>query len=426
MPEFIGERVGKSPFSPAARAGNRIFTGGILPVDWRTGLMPQARPGYVEDPLQLQSEATLSKLKEVLGEAGASLADVARLTQWFAGPEDWPAGSEWSGISITRYMEARAEKFPDGVPASTAVAVRRLPAAGALLAVEAIAAPGEERYVLPPPEQEHRPPFPPGARVGDRVYLSGELPTNWRGNAGSAVHPDARLDDALWYGDPVRKQTDLVLKQLARSARAAGTDLSRAVQATVFLPDARELVGLEEAWKEWFPEIAPARTIVPGTGLACRGCRVEVDLELAMPGSLAPEPVTPEDQPLVPGHAPAAVRSGDLLHVSGQMAVGEDGADPAGLPDPAFPDLGAPAVAQLEIVLERIERICRSAGAGLGDIALLRIFMPDLSEIGGVSHVLEGAFGDRRPAGAAVGVGGLPVSGCRVLVDAVAHLTERN
>lgn len=423
MPDIVGERVGRAPFSPAARAGELVFVGGVLPVDWREGLLPEARPGpgMVEDPLRLQSGAVLSELDSILRQADAGIEDVARLGQWFAGPGEWPA-SGWAGISISRYMEARADRLPAGVPASTAVALRRLPAAEALLAVEAVAAPRAEKELLPAPDEEGRPPFPPGARVGDRVYLSGELPTGWRGRDGSAVHPDARVDETLWYGCSARSQADLVLRRLARSAEAAGTGLSQAVQATVFLADAADLPGFEEAWREWFPRGGPARTVVPGAGLACRGCRVEVDLELLVPAAGAPEPLVPADLATVPGHAPAAVRSGRLLHVSGQMAVSERSAAPRGLADPAFPDLDNPAAAQLGLVLERLEEICRSAGAGLADVAMIRVFMPDLSELGGALHVLRDAFGESPPTGTALGVGPLPVAGCRVLADAVVHL----
>lgn len=410
------------------RAGNRVFVGGLLPAD-AGGVPPRARPspGYPNhsDPLALQSRLLLGRLDATLRGAGSGLGDVVRLDQWFAGPEDWTAGSEWSGITISRYMEARAGKFPGGVPASVAVAVRRLPVAGGLVGLDALAVVGEEKEVLTPEPDDDRRPYPFGARVGDHVHLSGELPTDWRGEGGSAVAAEARLDETLWYGDPVRAQTDLLLRRLSRTAEKAGTGLSRTAHATVFLTDPRDLVGFEEAWREWFPEgRAPARTIIPGAGLTCRGCRVEVVLDLLMPGASDPEPVSPEGMPLPPGHEAPAVRAGELLYVSGQMAVDKEGADPRGLPDPHFPDLSSPPAAQLEIVLERLAKICEAAGTDLENLARLRLFFSDLPDFGAVPRVLGECFGEELPTGTVLGVGPLLVPGCVVLADAVAHVPE--
>ena len=371
------------------------------------------------DPMSLQSEALLSGLRQALNDAGVGPESVVRLSQWFAGQVDWPAGSEWSGISITRYMEARERWLPSGIPASVAVAARRLPVAGGLVGLDALAVVNEDREVLMPPEDRA---FPAGIRVGGYIHLSGELPTDWKGRDGSAVAPEARVDPALWYGYPVRAQTDYLLRRLSETAERAGSALSRAVHATVFLPDAGDLVGFEEAWREWFPESPPSRTIVPGVGLACRGCRVEIALDLLVRET--PVPIVPADLTVPPGHESPATRAGDLLYISGQMAVGEDGVDPRGLPDPVFPDLDTPPAAQLEIILERVQKICAAAGADLDDLIQVRLFFPDLRDFGPALFAWKNVFGSSSPTGTALGVGPLPVPGCRVLMDAIAHVPE--
>lgn len=409
------------PFSTAVRAGDRVFIGGLLPETVDSSGFP-----FHSDPLRVQSESLLRRLEQTLSSAGAGIGDVVRLGQWFAGAGDWPEGSEWSGVAITRYMEVRAERFPDGVPASIAVAVRQLLTADALVGLDALAVVGESHEAIAPSlkEGEERPAFPAGARVGNWAHLSGELPTDWRGGDGSAVAVGARMDPDLWYGYPARAQADFVLKRLARTAEAAGTDISRTVRATVFLADRRDYVGFEEAWRNWFPDKAPARTIVPGTGLAGRGCRVEVGLDLVLPGAPEPELVLPEELARVPGHESPAVRVGDLLLISGQMAVDGRGADPRGLRGGSYPDLHSPPAAQLGILLERIEKICTAAGTGIENLIEVRLFFSRLPDLGAALHVWKDAFGDRLPTGTALGVGSLLVPGCVVMADAVAYVPE--
>jgi len=418
---FGGEESGW-PFAAAVRAGDRVFVGGLFP-----DLLPATGFSFHSDPLQTQSESVLTKLDDTLASAGAGLGDVVRLGQWFTGVWDWPEGSEWSGATITRYMEARAARFPDGVPASIAVAARRLPSADALVGLDALAVVGGDPEVIerPAPEGEERSPFPAGARASGWAHLSGELPTDWRGSGGSAVAEGARVDGDLWYGHPARAQADFVLRRLARTAKAAGTDLSRAVRATVFLADRRDYVGFEEAWCSWFPEGAPARTVVPGAGLAGRGCRVEVALDLVLPGSPRPEPISPEGMAPVPGHEAAAVRVGDLLFLSGQMAVGGEGADTRGLRSGRHPDLCSPPAAQLGMLLERIGRVCAAAGTGLENLIEVRLFFSHLPDFGAALHVWRDAFGDDPPTGTALGVGALLVPGCVVMADAVAYVPDR-
>ncbi len=413
MLERLGE-PGRLPFVPGVRTGDTTFLGGILP-DTSSDPFP-----HHSDPLARHSEALLTELERRLRGSGVEPGDVLRLDQWFVGPGDWPAGSEWSGISITRYMEARQERFPSGIPASVAVAVRRLPLAGALVGMDALASTRRDRETIMPPGEEDRA-FPAGVRAGDRVYLSGELPTDWKGRDGSAVAPEARVDPALWYGYPARAQTEYLLRRLSETAEAAGSDFSRAVHATVFLADRDDFVGFEEAWRDRFAAHPPARTVVPGAGLACRGCRVEVVLDLlTRSAAQGPGRLVLDDLPGPPGCEAHAVLAGDLLYVSGQLAVDERGLDPQGLPDPLYPDLGLPAASQMEVVLRRIEEICARAGTGLDNLVRLRLFLPDLSRLGEVFSVWGSVFGGRVPTGTALGVGPPLVPGSLVAADAVA------
>lgn len=420
MIQRFGERGRWNPFTPAVKLGNRVFAGSILPTDWESGLLPSTRPDpaypFHSDPLAVQSEAALDILQKTLGAAGATLGDVARLTQWFTGEEGWPQGSEWSGIVITRYMEARSRRFSHGVPASVAVAVRRLPVTDALLGLDTLAVIGEKREVIGITGR----PYPSGLKVGGMVHLSGELPFDWQEEYGSTVTRKPHINADLWYGYPVRSQTELLLKRLSQLAEEAGTDLTHAVHATVFLADRKDLFSFEEIWRKHFHQNPPARTVVTGAGLACRGCKVEVALDLLSSGT--PKLIFPPGLSFPPVHESPAVIAGNLLYISGQMAVGRNGANLHGLRDTAFPSLCNPMAAQLQLILERVKGICEAARTSLDNLLFVRLFFKDLQDFGAALHIWEEAFDGKPPAGSMVGVGYLPVPGCEVMMDAIAYV----
>lgn len=408
MIERLPRRGRWAVFAPAARVGRRVFLGGLMATDWETGLAPGARPapGYPfhHRPLAAQSEVVLAELERALDAVGLPASSVVQLTQWLGANTG----------DITPWMEARARRLPEGGFASIAAGARRLPVAGAAVCVDAVADGAASRVPIAPAGR----PFPAGVRAGNVIYLSGELATDWRGDGGSGVAADARVDPSFWYGHPVRAQTELILRRLAALAKEAGSDLARTARATVFLSDHRDQGVLDEAWRARFGEGGPARTVVSGCALAARGCVVEVAVDVL--AGAAPEPVPVAGMAHPPAPEPPAVVADGLVHVSGQMAVGPDGADPRGLPDPVFGDVRAPVAEQLKIVLERLDRILRAAGGGLDDVVSARLYLPDLRRLGTALPAWREAFGDSPPTGSAIGVGPLPVAGCEIMVDAIA------
>jgi 2-iminobutanoate/2-iminopropanoate deaminase len=107
------------PYSQAIIAGGFVFCSGMAGIDPSTGAIP--------DGIEAQTEQALRNLGAVLGEAGASLADVVKTTIFYADVEDFaPLNAVYA-----RYM-------PDPPPARSAPAHVRLPH-GLLVSIEAIA-----------------------------------------------------------------------------------------------------------------------------------------------------------------------------------------------------------------------------------------------------------------------------------------------
>jgi len=114
----------------------------------------------------------------------------------------------------------------------------------------------------------------------------------------------------------------------------------------------------------------------------------------------APAPVGPYSQ---------AVRAGDWLFVSGQIAL-----------DPVTGELvNENAAAQAARVLENIGTILRAASMDYADVVKTTIFLTDLRDFAAVNEVYARYFSERPPARSTVQVSALP-KGARVEIEAIA------
>jgi 2-iminobutanoate/2-iminopropanoate deaminase len=107
------------PYSQAIAAGGFVFCSGTAGIDPETGLAPEG--------IEAQTEQALLNLGAVLEEAGSSMADVVKMTIYYADVEDF-----------ARLNEVYARHMPDPPPARSAPANVRLPR-GLLVSIEAIA-----------------------------------------------------------------------------------------------------------------------------------------------------------------------------------------------------------------------------------------------------------------------------------------------
>jgi 2-iminobutanoate/2-iminopropanoate deaminase len=105
-------------------------------------------------------------------------------------------------------------------------------------------------------------PFSMAVRVGNMLYLSGQI-----GNK-----PGTReLADTGIAG-----QTRQALENIKTVLASAGSSLDRAVKCTVFLADIKDYAAMNAVYATFFPKDPPARSTVAGSGLAL-GARVEIE-----------------------------------------------------------------------------------------------------------------------------------------------------
>jgi enamine deaminase RidA (YjgF/YER057c/UK114 family) len=417
-----------------------------MATDLVTGISSEARhnPGnpYVADAVELQSWGLMKNLDSVMKSAGCDISrDSVRIQQWRVAshptPEEFDQGSTWTGLSVTPYYRARNHYISEPRPASTGMGVRKLLARDALIAVDMIAIEavgGVKKSGVGVPEGVPAPlaGYSPAICHGDWVFLAGEIATDWQGDfmgdrhmgPTSSVAPAARVNPYFWYGSPIEVQTEYVLKKMDLIAKAAGTGLNRCVKANVYIGHPRDYYGMDRVWKQWFPKDPPARVVIPYMGLGGMGCRIEVDMILLADKSKLERKIISTAKAAEPlGHEPQAVKAGNFLFFSTQLAADRDGVAKGTDSDPEFPFFAQPAKLQMRYLLENMAAICKAGGTDLGNLCQVKEFHQDLSDFAAVRDEVRSNFPDTPPAFTSVEVGApLIVPGCRLLLDAIGYV----
>jgi 2-iminobutanoate/2-iminopropanoate deaminase len=127
----------------------------------------------------------------------------------------------------------------------------------------------QDRQVIRPPGSVSALPFSPAIRVGNMLYLSGQL---------GIVPGTPQLADTGITG-----QTRQALENVKALLDYSGSSLERVVKCTVFLSDIRDFAAMNAVYTTYFPKDPPARSTVAASGLAL-GARVEIEC-MAMVGS---------------------------------------------------------------------------------------------------------------------------------------------
>ena len=106
-----------------------------------------------------------------------------------------------------------------------------------------------------------RNPFSPAVRVGNLLFLAGQIGTDTSNRlVAGGLEAEAR-------------QTMDNIKDVLEKT---GSSLDRVAKCTVFLADMKEWPAFNEIYKTYFPKNYPARSALGATGLAL-GARVEVE-----------------------------------------------------------------------------------------------------------------------------------------------------
>lgn len=132
----------------------------------------------------------------------------------------------------------------------------------ALIALPAVA--GAQKAVVIPQGTNASPTLSPAVRIGDLLYLSGQLPGR---DADSTI--ESQTKSALERMNPILAQ--------------AGTTKENIVKCTVFLVDVKDFAGMNRAYTQFFTKEPPARSTVVVAALVSPGAKLEVECIAGIP-----------------------------------------------------------------------------------------------------------------------------------------------
>jgi reactive intermediate/imine deaminase len=98
-------------------------------------------------------------------------------------------------------------------------------------------------------------------------------------------------------------------------------------------------------------------------------------------------PITPSDGPPPSGTYSAGIQVGQLLFVSGQAPLDDEGVP-----------IGGPVAGQVRRALENVDRVARAAGGGLAEAVRVGVYLDNLNDFDEMDAAYRGFFGDPTPA----------------------------
>ena len=415
------------PYSPAIRAGDWVFIAGQIASDFQTGLAPEvvAANSYLGNELSLQANFVLKNLDNTIKASGCDInKHMVRMWQWLVSDEpsedNFSLGDNWPAISLKPYLNARNKFVRRPAPPSSYLGVRELLCFGTLLEVDMICLDDNNKPTkikTPKGISKTAGDHSIGIRRGDWVFLASESTSNL-----------CEDDDMMqWQEDPVERQTEHILDKLSAYAEAAGSSLAKAVKADVYIGHPEDFAAMDRVWKRRFPTNPPARVVIPYMGMGTLGSRVEIALTLLTNRSKT-KALTIEtlDAPQPLGHEPQAVKAGDLLFFSTQMAFDSTGNLAEGMiRHPSFPWYGSPGQAQMRYMMKNINAICKAADTTVDNICRRVCFHDDFQWFAESIEEWASYFPDDKPASTTIRLGGpFVVPGANTLLDLIAYAPD--
>ena len=409
------------------RAGRWLFASGQAATDYTNGVASEVlqaeHPLNGESIYKRESRRIYSNVKDVLAAAGAGVADVVRVDQYYT-----------TERAMHPYHEVRHEIFGSKVPPSTSNLHQRFSRTGQSIEIQVMAAvPGTGTIVK---HETFRPSYDisavsgysPALSAGDFRFVPGQTAEALRDGEGP-VDPSVRHPRAFWRQWPIKLETDFIVKRkLTASLEGAGASLDGVVKAQVYLSDREDLPGFNEVWLSHFNGRPPATTIIAtrNPGFVINDLRIEINtISLAAAGKTKAEIIRGPEPPLFDGWI-SAIKCDDLLFLSGLMAVEGGRIIDEARVDPRQPFYGIPVKAELRSIIRQAEAICRNAGTSLRNAVRIQQFHLDLADLPATLEVWDEAMSHAALPLSPVEVAWLPVPGGRIQVDLWVYVPRNN
>ena len=420
LPVELGS--GKIRFAQGVKAGRWVFATGLMGQDFVNGIAPDVlaeRTPHAGLPKREKEAARVfANLDAVLRAAGTDRTNLVRTDQYYATVK-----------AVPPYQHVRREFLQGRIPPSTSIAQKRLLLPDADMNIQAMAVIPEAGFEVMHLKHERlraRPTsgYSPALAVGDFIFIPGvtsmaaDDEPQRDGIAAAALMPEG----LQWGGQPIKLETEfLITKRIAPSLELAGARLEDVLHAQIYLTDPEDYSAFAEVWTRHFGKSQPTWSVIPcsGHGLAPYHGKIEINVLAAKPGSAAQKRQIDAGVATTFQHQPQAVKAGDLLFISGLMALDRDGLVPQAGVDPRQPWFSSPPEVQAQFIIDNIARLCEAAGTSLANVVRVQQFHTDIREFYPVYKVWERQLSGRALPFSAVEVPSpLPVPGATLLVEA--------
>jgi enamine deaminase RidA (YjgF/YER057c/UK114 family) len=411
---------GNVRYAPGIRAGRWVFaTGHKGTADFVSGMAPHVvdteAPRHSLTKSRKEAQQIYANFARVLKAGGTDRSNVVRVDQYYT-----------SGPVVDGYHEERKAFFSGHVPPSTSNLHQRFLLRGQEMEVQMIAVVPQKGFE----PAQHRPAnlpvhatsgYSPVLACGDYVFIAGQTSEALVTEEGP-LDPAARMPAGhLWKGTPIKLETEFVIERKLKPALSViGNTLDDVVKAQVYLRDIDDVPAFNEVWAKHFGDRIPATSIITtaNPGFICEVGRIEINTISLRHGGRTKKRRIDAGVPVSFAGHPQAVRAGDLLFLSGLMAVDDGGAlardvriDPA---QPWFADL---AHLQMDRILQHAEAICRKAGTSLANVVRAQQFHLDLAGFHPASCAWQQHLPGHHVPFSAIEVPALAVPGAVVMLD---------
>lgn len=416
--------MGNIRYAPGVRAGRWIFaTGHKGAENYAEGISPavlSAGMPHWDGPKQRrEADLIFRNLANVFTAGEADLANVVRVDQQYVSPR-----------AIEPYHDARRSAMPGHIPPSTSTLTPRFLLRNQEIEVHMIGIRPREDFCVRRVEVDQgihpSSGYSPGVTVGDYVFIAGRIADSFK--FGEGIAQEARLPDGyLWKATPVKLETEyIVRRKIEPILEASGSSLESIVKCQVYLRDPDDFGRFNEIWRTIFPENPPATTLIPTStpAFTVADARVEINaIALRNGGSTRKEVIDAGVETPFANYT-QAIRAGDLLLISGMLAVDRGGLVHEARGEPSQPYFGSSVQAQMSAILHNARRICERAGTSLENVVRIQQFHTDLNDFYPAYQVWAAHLPGQYLPISAVEVPFLPVPGCTVQLDLWVYAPE--
>ena len=195
-------------------------------------------------------------------------------------------------------------------------------------------------------------PFSGGVRAGSFVYVAGSVGTDAKG--------------AVAKGD-IKAQTKQTLENIDAILKKGGSSLANAASVTVYIRNASDFAGMNEAYATMWPKNPPTRTtVVINQPFANADALVEIAAVGIINGAER-QVIHPSDWVRSPAPYNYGIKSGNTLFMSG--LVSRNGKDNS--------NVKGDMTTQTKTILDNGAAILKQASMGFGDVVASRVYITD-------------------------------------------------